>query len=119
MASCGRCSNDSKADPTSVTRLKLSTKPPITRYGRETSRFDVTATALSVALCVPEKKITGSTGSMHGEMPVMRPPTRPISAKDNIVTIRYHTRVGLVQQAGPYMRQGSPADRAALSSSTA
>ena len=99
IASCGRCSSDSSADPTRVTRLKLSTRPPITRYGREASRFDFTATATpppsgaasasASALCAPEKKITGSTGRMHGEMPVMRPPTRPISAIDNMAIIRH------------------------------
>ena len=31
MVSCGRCSADSNAEPTRVTTLKLSTKPPITR----------------------------------------------------------------------------------------
>jgi hypothetical protein len=31
MASCGRRSNDSNAEPTSVTALKLVTNPAITR----------------------------------------------------------------------------------------
>src|ERR1700727_2612723 len=106
MASCGRCSKDSNAEPTSVTRLKLSTRPPITRYGRKTSGFVLTATAPPAVLFVPElfvpeKKITGSTGSMHGEMPVIRPPTKPISARDNIFNIRHHICLGLVLQATP------------------
>jgi hypothetical protein len=29
-------------------------------------------------------RITGSTGRMHGEMPVIRPPTRPITMSANI-----------------------------------
>ena len=37
IASCGRCSSDSNAVPTRVTRLKLSTSPAITRYGRRVS----------------------------------------------------------------------------------
>src|SRR3984893_8960264 len=110
MASCGRCSNDSKAEPISVTRLKLSTRPTITRKCRETSCFGLTATATapSAVLCVPdvpdvpEKKITGSTGRMHGEMPVISPPTRPISARDNIFTIRYHIPRGLLAGRGQY-----------------
>ncbi|CFE34777.1 Uncharacterised protein [Mycobacterium tuberculosis] len=31
MASCGRCSTDSNAEPSRVTMPKLSTRPPITR----------------------------------------------------------------------------------------
>ncbi len=30
-------------------------------------------------LWVPEKKMTGSTGRMHGEMPVISPPMKPIA----------------------------------------
>ena len=37
IASCGRCRSDSSEVPTRVTRLKLSTSPPITRYGRSRS----------------------------------------------------------------------------------
>jgi len=100
-ASCGRCSSDSNADPASVTTLKLTTRPAITRYGRSDSaprRFGLTlvatppgaasAGATSRALCAPEKKITGSTGRMHGEMPVIRPPRNPITARVNITRIR-------------------------------
>ena len=96
IASCGRCSNDSSAEPTRVTRLKLSTSPAITRYGRDTSRLASTATVPSAVPVVPEKKITGNTGRMHGEMPVMRPPTRPINASDTMIIIRDQRRFGLV-----------------------
>jgi hypothetical protein len=34
-----------------------------------------------LVVCAPAKKITGSTGRMHGDTPVNRPPTNPISAK--------------------------------------
>ena len=46
------------------------------------------------ALCVPEKKITGSTGRMHGEMPVIRPPMKPISTSVNMSVIRSHNAFG-------------------------
>ena len=105
ITSCGRCNSDSSAEPTSVTTLKLSTSPAITRYGRDTSRLTSTATVPSGVPVVPEKKITGNTGRMHGEMPVMRPPTRPINASDTMIIIRTQRRFGLV---------GSPkSDRAA------
>ena len=48
IASCGRCSSDSSAVPSRVTRLKLSTSPAITRYGRSVSsreRLGLTAVA--------------------------------------------------------------------------
>ena len=82
-----------------MTKLKLSTRPPITRYGRDTLRLASTATAPSavpvvpVVPVVPEKKITGNTGKMHGEMPVMRPPTRPINASDTMIIIRDRPRL--------------------------
>ena len=46
---------------------------------------------------VPEKKMTGNTGRMHGEMPVMRPPTRPINASDTMIIIRGRRRLGSVR----------------------
>jgi hypothetical protein len=33
---------------------------------------------------VPEKKITGNTGRMHGEMPVINPPTKPMRMSVNM-----------------------------------
>jgi hypothetical protein len=33
---------------------------------------------------------------MHGEMPVMRPPTKPINASDTMIIIRAQRRFGLV-----------------------
>ena len=83
-----------------MTRLKLSTSPAITRYGRDTSRLASTATAPSDVPVVPEKKITGNTGRMHGEMPVMRPPTRPINASDTMIIIRSSVpfRIGRVPE---------------------
>jgi hypothetical protein len=92
----GRCSSDSNADPASVTVLKLTTSPAITRYGRSDSArgglaaegptvvavVDIPAAAR--ALCAPDSRITGSTGKMHGEMPVISPPTRPIAMRVSI-----------------------------------
>jgi hypothetical protein len=43
---------------------------------------------LAGALFKPEKNTTGSTGKMHGEMPVIRPPRNPISAIVCMATIR-------------------------------
>ena len=79
-----------------MTTLKLSTRPAITRYGRSLSdsvRLGLDGDAACRyrwrrprVLCVPEKKITGSTGRMHGEMPVINPPRKPISASvDHVV----------------------------------
>ena len=51
--------------------------------------------------CVPEKKITGSTGRMHGEKPVIRPPRKPISASVNMSVIRSRNAFGLVKAKTP------------------
>ena len=99
IASCGRCSSESSAVPANVNTLKLTTRPAITRYGRKVSdrvRVGTTATdeftscrdeagvaAVSTA-GVPAKKITGSTGRMHGEMPVISPPRKPMSTRVSI-----------------------------------
>ncbi|EUA90260.1 hypothetical protein I551_3291 [Mycobacterium ulcerans str. Harvey] len=49
----------------------------------------------------PEKKTTGSTGRMHGEIPVIRPPTKPTSASVTMFTIRNCGGPGwLVEAAG-------------------
>src|ERR1700741_5491484 len=77
IASCGRCSAESRAEPTRVTRLKLQTRPAVTRYGRAGG---VLWRVLTWPLFKPEKNTTGSTGKMHGEIPVIRPPRNPISA---------------------------------------
>ena len=91
--------------PSRVTRLKLSTNPAITRYGRDTARLVSTATEPSE---VAEKKITGNTGSMQGEMPVTRPPIRPINASDTMIIIRHRSRPGLVPALMPPI--GQPVD---------
>ena len=108
IASCGRCSSDSSEVPRRVTRLKLSTRPPITRYGRSLSdNAGLALTAVAVpppdsatgserVPCAPEKKITGSTGRMHGEMPVIRPPRKPISTSVNMSVIRSRKHFGWV-----------------------
>ena len=88
--------------PANVNTLKLTTRPAITRYGRNVSdrvRLGATATdefascpeagaaAASVAVWVagvPAKKITGSTGRMQGEMPVISPPRKPMSTRVSI-----------------------------------
>ena len=36
---------------------------------------------------VPEKKITGRTGRMHGEMPVIKPPRKPMSTRVNMTGV--------------------------------
>ena len=78
--SCGRPSRPRMSEPTSVNRLKLTTSPAITRYGRQ--RPACGASVVPLALCAPpDRKMTGSTGRMHGEMPVMRPPRRPMRAR--------------------------------------
>ena len=74
-----------------MTRLKLNTRPAITRYGRRVSEsvgLGLTAVRHAAraglggpsvrAVCAPEKKITGRTGRMHGEMPVIKPPRKPM-----------------------------------------
>ena len=40
---------------------------------------DAATSAASRTLCVPEKKMTGNTGRMHGEIPVISPPMKPMS----------------------------------------
>ena len=77
--------------------LKLSTRPAITRYGRSRSDSDAFGGCLggdrcrrrrrlgSRTLWVPEKKMTGSTGRMHGEMPVINPPMKPIAMSVNML----------------------------------
>ena len=40
----------------------------------------------------PERNTTGSTGRMHGEMPVIRPPRNPISATVRMAAIRMTSR---------------------------
>src|SRR6185312_5343417 len=44
--------------------------------------------------CVPEKKMTGSTGRMHGEMPVINPPMKPIAMSVVISVLRSLGRFG-------------------------
>ena len=109
IASCGRRSSDSRAEPTSVTTLKLSTKPAMTRYGRSASdseRLVLTAVATPPpasagfserALWVPEKKITGRTGRMHGEIPVIKPPMKPIRTSVSMPVIRSRNGFGCYQ----------------------
>ncbi|BBX64280.1 hypothetical protein MSAS_34540 [Mycobacterium saskatchewanense] len=79
-----------------MTALKLTTRPTITRYGRNDSALESLAgadppvlaaagiVAAARALCAPDMRITGSTGKMHGETPVISPPTRPIAISVNI-----------------------------------
>ena len=54
--------------PSRVKMLKLSVSPATIKYGR-LARADFTP---------PDMKMTGRTGSTHGETPAMRPPRRPI-----------------------------------------
>ena len=84
IASWGRCSADRTAEPARVTTLKLHTRPAITRYGRA-------AAVCARSPSTPEKNTTGSTGRMHGEIPVMSPPRKPMSA---IVCIATYTFTG-------------------------
>jgi hypothetical protein len=70
----------------------------MTRYGRSVSDSDLVLTAVATpppdsssrALCAPEKKITGSTGRMHGEMPVIKPPRKPIRMSVNMGGRSFH-----------------------------
>src|SRR5580693_10023586 len=81
IASWGRCSADSRAEPAKVTTLKLQTRPAITRYGRAAGLLARVLSELpSGEPPTPEKNTTGSTGRMHGEMPVIRQPRNPIRA---------------------------------------
>jgi hypothetical protein len=41
-------------------------------------------TMVARALCAPDMRITGSTGKIHGEMPVISPPTTPMAMSVNI-----------------------------------
>src|SRR6202453_4130407 len=66
MASCGRWRRDTHADPATVTALKLTTRPAITRYGRSDSARESLAgggptdpaaagtPAAARALCAPD-----------------------------------------------------------------
>ena len=81
IASWGRCSADNSAEPARVTTLKLQTRPAITRYDRAPE-------VLTRLLFKPDKNTTGSTGRMHGETPVIRPPRNPISAMVSMAVIR-------------------------------
>ncbi len=73
--------------------------PAITRYGRSDAAregragvagaeaTDADAAVVPVAtraLCAPDSRITGNTGRMHGEKPVISPPTTPIAISVNI-----------------------------------
>ncbi len=60
-----------------MARLKLHTRPAITRYGRVE---ELTLRVLARVLSMPDSRITGSTGRMHGEIPVISPPRNPIRA---------------------------------------
>ena len=48
-------------------------------------------------LRAPEKKITGRTGRMHGDIPVIRPPTKPMITRVNMPFIRSRVRRGSVR----------------------
>ena len=61
-ASCGRCSSESSADPASVTTLKLSTRPAITRYGRSVSD---TERLVSIAVAVPPAPPAAASGRVR------------------------------------------------------
>lgn len=61
--SSGRCRKLSTVWANNTVRLKLSTSPPMMRNGRRRLVVDE-----------PPATTTGITGTMHGEMPVMRPP---------------------------------------------
>ena len=59
IASCGRCSSESSADPARVTTLKLSTRPAITRNGRSVSD---TERLVSIAVAVPPAPPLSASG---------------------------------------------------------
>ncbi|GAB3122262.1 hypothetical protein GCM10027056_12340 [Glaciibacter psychrotolerans] len=72
--------------------LKLTTSPPITRKGRhrDGAGGGGASAATSVVFLAPwtppEKKMTGSTGKMHGDIPVINPPKNPMRASESTVS---------------------------------
>jgi hypothetical protein len=58
----------------------------MTAYGLH---FETVCTPSSErALCTPpDRKMTGSTGKIHGEIPVMRPPKKPMRARVSTVVL--------------------------------
>jgi hypothetical protein len=77
MKSCGRPRSESSVEPRRVTSVKETTSPRVTRSGylRERERSSPVA-----ALVAPARKMMGSIGRMHGDMPVISPPSSPMSA---------------------------------------
>jgi hypothetical protein len=61
----------------------------MTRKGRHRDGLEDAAPSSDRAPCTPpEKKMTGSTGRMQGEIPVMRPPKNPIRASEITVVLQ-------------------------------
>ncbi len=111
MMSCGTGSAESTMLPSSVKTLNEMARPRTTRNGRipadgdsdaagfapaaEATRWvlpaaptgwPAAAAPTGLAPCAPpERKITGSTGRMHGLIPVISPPTSP--RKIRVITL--------------------------------
>ena len=60
-----------------------------------------TAGSSSSPLAAPDAKITGSTGRMHGEIPVTRPPRNPTTIRRITTQASHASRNGGSQPAGP------------------
>jgi hypothetical protein len=68
------------SDPMRVKTLNATTRPAITRYGRHRETVGSVESPRAL-IAPPDKKITGRTGRMHGEMPVISPPRNPMRAR--------------------------------------
>ena len=69
-------------DPSNVTIVKEVTSPSVTRMGYFLYG-DLPSEEEPVA---PARKMMGSIGSMHGDMPVIRPPNKPMRICENMVS---------------------------------
>ncbi len=88
---CGRCRADRMSEPNSVAMQKLTTRPATTPYGRHdhvlvgcssVSADGAGAPAVAISgagtrRLAPAVRITGRTGSTHGEMLVIMPARNP------------------------------------------
>ena len=69
-------------DPSNVTIVKEVTSPSVTRRGYFLDG-DLPSEEEPVA---PARKMMGSIGSMHGDMPVIRPPNKPMRICENMIS---------------------------------
>ena len=90
--SAGSPSALSKVVAKSVTTVKLVTKPPITSHGRDLEPWDTASTS-------------GRMGNIHGEIPVIRPPIKPMAMVLSMIVQPFsmgYSRIGVcVIRASP------------------